>query len=220
MSESLTRETHAKRDALWQKVGKVEPEVITHLVNPALMGAPRWPDMRQAYTVIREPNGNSIIATDGISDPFSDSHPHKNNKNGYEIEIYLETQENLQLPQHSWQFTLLYQTAQNVVNNGGTKELLDEIDYISLDLSAIPVPKEYLNQEGKAGVILGIPSKLIPDTIQLPLSEVSLVSITLLTPNELEFIMQHGEEGRNKIAQLIIEKYDGPVTSTTRTSVI
>lgn len=176
MSESLTRETHTKRDTLWQQVGKVEPDVITHLVNPALMGAPRWPDLKQAYRVVREPNGNTVLATDGLSDPFSDNHPHKNNKNGYEIELYLETQENLQLPQHSWQFTILYQTAGNVALNGGIKELLDELDYISLEFSDIPVPKEYLNQEGKSAVLLGIPSKLIPDSMQLPLSEASLGS--------------------------------------------
>ena len=71
MEEILEASSHA-REECWQQIGTLEPLVLSHLVNPALMGGPRWPAMRQAFRVVRRPNGNVIIASDGLSDPFDD----------------------------------------------------------------------------------------------------------------------------------------------------
>ena len=71
MEEILEASSRA-REECWQQIGTLEPLVLSHLVNPALMGGPRWPAMRQAFRVVRRPNGNVIIASDGLSDPFDD----------------------------------------------------------------------------------------------------------------------------------------------------
>ena len=71
MEEILEASSQAREDC-WQQIGTLEPLVLSHLVNPALMGGPRWPAMRQAFRVVRRPNGNVIIASDGLSDPFDD----------------------------------------------------------------------------------------------------------------------------------------------------
>ena len=41
-------------------------------VNPALLGGPKWPALRQAFRVVKRSNGNVIMASDGLSDPFDD----------------------------------------------------------------------------------------------------------------------------------------------------
>jgi len=40
--------------------------------NPALLGGPKWPALRQAFRVVRRKTGNVILASDGLSDPFDD----------------------------------------------------------------------------------------------------------------------------------------------------
>ena len=64
--------TAAARKDTWQEVGTQEPLILSDTVNPALMGGPKWPALRQAFRVIRRRTGNVILASDGLSDPFDD----------------------------------------------------------------------------------------------------------------------------------------------------
>lgn len=61
----------AARDAFYASVGDVQPDVIAHAINPAFMGGPRWPALRQAFSVIRR-GANTIVASNGLADPFDD----------------------------------------------------------------------------------------------------------------------------------------------------
>ncbi|MEG1052532.1 MAG: hypothetical protein RSF79_10870, partial [Janthinobacterium sp.] len=61
----------AARDAFYGTLGTVDADVLAPLVNPAFMGGPRWPSLRQAWRVIRRPD-SIVIASDGLSDPFED----------------------------------------------------------------------------------------------------------------------------------------------------
>ena len=46
--------------------------MLAHLLNLTYMGGPRWPAMRQAFLVARQ-GGATLVASDGLSDPFDDS---------------------------------------------------------------------------------------------------------------------------------------------------
>jgi hypothetical protein len=46
--EEVLEASSRAREETWQQIGTLEPLVLSHLVNPALMGGPRWPAMRQA----------------------------------------------------------------------------------------------------------------------------------------------------------------------------
>ncbi len=71
--DDLLDKTSRAREAVWQALGALEPMFLSHLVNPALStGAPKWPSKRQAFRLVRRPNGNVILASDGLSDPFDD----------------------------------------------------------------------------------------------------------------------------------------------------
>ena len=61
----------AARDAFYASLGAMDADVLAPLVNPAFMGGPRWPSLRQAWRVIRRAD-SIIIASDGLSDPFED----------------------------------------------------------------------------------------------------------------------------------------------------
>lgn len=70
--EELLEQSSQARENMWKRVGTLEPMVLSHTVNPASTGGPKWPAHRQAFRVIKRPNGNVILASDGLSDPFDD----------------------------------------------------------------------------------------------------------------------------------------------------
>ncbi len=76
-NEGLCEASCAARGACWQTVGQVDSDVLAHLINPAFVGAPRWPALRQAFTVVRRPETQTVVlASDGLSDPWDgDSNP-------------------------------------------------------------------------------------------------------------------------------------------------
>ena len=70
--EDLLEKSSKAREALWESLGSLEPLVLSHLVNPALSGGPKWPALRQSFRLVRRPDGNVLLASDGLSDPFDD----------------------------------------------------------------------------------------------------------------------------------------------------
>ncbi len=213
--DKVTEEAFKKRDKFWQSIGEVEPRVYAPLINPTLTGGPEWPNLRQAYRKIKLSNGNMVLATDGLSDPFSPNHPMKKDVNGFEIELYVETDEDLANPAQSWQMDALNQVAQTAAHRGDLRELVEELKYLSIELSGVRVPVGYHYPEGQGGVLLGLPSKTIAPKITLPSGDILLVSITVLYPKELEMAAQ-GEENRNKLAELFTQKFDEPLSSVIR----
>lgn len=70
--EDLLDKSCKTRQQCWESLGSLEPLVLSHLINPALSGSPKWPALRQAFRVIKRPNGNTMLVSDGLSDPFDD----------------------------------------------------------------------------------------------------------------------------------------------------
>ena len=70
-NEGLCGASCAARAACWNTVGQVDSDVLAHLINPAFMGGPRWPALRQAFCVVRRPETQTVVlASDGLSDPW------------------------------------------------------------------------------------------------------------------------------------------------------
>ena len=70
--EELLEKSSKAREQCWESLGSLEPLVLSHLINPALNGGPKWPALRQSFRLIRRPNGNVLLVSDGLSDPFDD----------------------------------------------------------------------------------------------------------------------------------------------------
>ena len=54
--ENASEATFELLTKTWGRWGAVDSDVLTHLVNPAFMGGPKWPALRQAYRVVRRPD--------------------------------------------------------------------------------------------------------------------------------------------------------------------
>ncbi|MEX2043388.1 MAG: hypothetical protein WD926_00660 [Patescibacteria group bacterium] len=217
--EEVLQETFRRRDDFWRGVGEVDPNYFAPAINPTLAGGPEWPNLRQAYRKIQLPNGNTVIATDGLSDPFSATHPLKTEGSGFGLEFYVETDEDFENPFRSWMFDALNIVAEQAAHRGDFRELIDEITYISMQQSGVRTPVGYKYPEGQSGALVGIESKTIPGQTALPLGDVIFASVTVLYPAELDFAAQ-GDEARAKLAARFADQCGGPLSSTMRRPVI
>jgi hypothetical protein len=81
--------------------------------------------------------------------------------------------------------------------------------YVSTELYHCKVPKDFLNEHERAGVLLGLESTIVPKELSLSLESILLINVTLLTLSELKYITQNGVKGRQEVAELLL-KQDKP----------
>lgn len=189
----------------WKSIGNLHTDVITHLINPAFMGGPAWPSTRQAFVIVDTPSG-TILSSDGLSDPYNDFDENPDNQayNGIGCEFYIACDENLgdfDAIKSSWQFSVVYQAAQLAAGNPNIASIIEEHQYVSTELYHCTVPDSFLNEHGRAGVLLGLKSKQVPAQLELSLETIRLVNVTLLTKAELDYITEKGGEARMEIAR-------------------
>lgn len=212
------------RDEFWKKIGNVHPDVLTHIINPGLMGGPVWPSVRQAFLKIDTPEG-TIIASDGLSDPYSDfdSNPKNQTYNGVACEFYVECDEvinDFEALRSAWQFHIVYQAAQLAAGSPNIGGMFDEYTYLSTELYDCHVPDEFENEHKRTGVLMGLPSSRVPSKLELSLEPIRMVNVKLLTLKELNHINQHHEKGRDEIAALIQKQDKSSKSFLSRKSVV
>lgn len=236
--EELLEQSSQARENMWKKVGSLEPLVLSHTVNPASTGGPKWPAHRQAFRVIKRVNGNMILASDGLSDPFDDIAEGEGNVNGFGLEFYIETpadelSNNLQEVKKSWQFQLLYTVSQLAAGHGGIRNIIDDMHLLSTEAEGVndSMPEHcravHINKAHRVGALLGLTDDTpadgvpgVPDKIDgMPLTDVRLVSIKLLTLAELKLITDKGADGRKRLSEMFAGA-DRLVSSLQRQSVI
>ncbi|MGP9666399.1 hypothetical protein ACT3TY_17485 [Halomonas sp. AOP22-C1-8] len=132
----------AAKDAVYARLGELDDDVLAPLVNPSFMGGPCWPSLRQSWRVIRKPS-STIVASDGLSDPFEDERIPL----GFKIEVCAEAPEAFENVAGSWLFELVYQVSQLVAQHGQVYELLQKYQSLSTVVDVDGVPEEYQNED-------------------------------------------------------------------------
>lgn len=206
-----------RRYEFWRGVGALEDDVLTHLISPSFTGGPSWPTTRQAYRVVRRPGGAIVIATDGLSDPFSGV---VGAGNGFEMELFVETTDIAQELHggpgdvaplaRSWAFELVSQVAGSVAGAGGIVPQLDRYGVLSMELPGVSqsasiaaqLPKGYVTEDDALGILIGAPAPDFPTTIaDMPLSPVRIVPVVLVTASELGVLRAGGAQARRELAE-------------------
>ncbi|RFA30971.1 hypothetical protein CAI21_03070 [Alkalilimnicola ehrlichii] len=197
MSESLFDTTCNARDTLYASIGEVEPDVIAHIINPAFMGGPAWPTLRQAFSIIHR-GESTIVISNGLADPFDDV---EEQNSGFGIEVYAETKEPIEGNiSDSSLFKLVYATAQQAAHSGQMAEFVRQYGVITMELYADDCGlHEFQNENGMVGVMIGIDHPDLPKRVDFPGGEVILASVQVLTPGELEYVVEARAEGRNAL---------------------
>lgn len=213
---------HAARDAAWSSVGTVDPDVVAHLINPAFMGGPQWPGLRQSFRKITRPDGLGIVASDGLADPYLDD---PTSGPGLGAELYLSSTEfagvEVGALRGLWQFDTVYQVAQNIASmQVALGPQLERYGALSLALPGSPAPAAWLDAEGGLGVLLGVPLEGVPSHIDVPNGTVHLVGIAPLRPAELAYILAQGAEARRDVAARLAGLPASVIASPDRPSVV
>jgi hypothetical protein len=147
--------------------------------------------------------GEILLASDGLSDPFDpDAGPE--DRNGHGLEVFAVSAERLDPVAPSWLFDLVWNAAQLAAGRGDLTNLLDELGPISTELYDVRIPDShadrFINDAGRVGALIGVEDSDLPARVAGPLSPIRLVNLVLLTRAELEYVLEHGDDGRAEIA--------------------
>ena len=213
----------AARDASYATLGTMDADVLAPLVNPAFMGGPRWPSLRQAWRVIRRPD-SVIIASDGLSDPFEDDDDVFVPR-GHLLEVCIEAPlaafDGDQV-QASWLFDVIYQISQNVADHGSIDLLLQRHGSVSMVLDVQDAPEGLEDENEQVGVLLAQGASTIPPLFATPYGEVMLLTATVLQPAELAYISEAADkaQSRRDLAAALAASPTGHLSVAKRPAVI
>ena len=212
----------AAREAAWSTCGTVDDDVIAYLISPEFNGAPAWPTTRQAFRTVR-PAESLIIASDGLSDPFVDTDLQVA---GFECEVYIESPDlagaSFADIRSSWQFDLIETLARNVANFGGIQAPIKQYGIFSMELPAPQtMPTQWVTQRGTVGALINVTVLDRPSYCEFgEEGEIRLVALTILLPDETDYVVAGGTETRAEIAQRLIAAGTGLTSPANRRSVL
>jgi hypothetical protein len=189
------------REAHYRTLGEVNEYVLAPLINPMLMGGPDWPGARPAWRVIRRAGGLAI-ASDGLSTPVAGAPA------GFGLEVIGECDEQVSFDDaaSSWLFGIVYEVSQTCAGHGGIRPLLEELGLLSIEVDGEALPEDWRNEEGKAGALIGLGGPSLPATVPTPEGgDARLLTVTLLRPSELAFILEEPDTGRAEVARRLRE---------------
>ena len=213
----------AARDAFYATLGSVDTDVLAPLVNPAFMGGPRWPSLRQAWRVIRR-NDSILIASDGLSDPFEDDDDVFVPR-GHLLEVCIEAPlsafDGKDVSQ-SWLFELINQVSQNVADHGSIDLLVQRHGSVSMVLDLQEAPRGMEDENEQVGVLLAQGAATLPPSFDTPYGEVMLLTITVLQPLELAHISVAADKApaRRDLAAALAASPTGHLSVASRPAVI
>jgi hypothetical protein len=206
------------REAFLRKLGQVDENLYSPLINPVFLGGPMWPSMRQSWRVVRRSNQSTIVCSDGLSDPFEDeAEPNI----GFGLEILAETTDSLpEAPKASWLFEMVYDVSQQTAAHGGFRELIDNYGVVSMELQASPSLEEIANESGAYGVLLGIEPADWSTECESPAGGIKYATVKLLLPSELEYVVSNGKAGRLNLRDQFVKSGNYHRSSLTRPAVV
>jgi hypothetical protein len=179
--ESRVAQSEAARLAYWCGLGDVGRCVLAPAFDLSSIEGGGWPAGRPSFRVVRTLRPSTIIASDGLSDPFRGI-PIEGGKSGFELEVWGETADPIEGPiEHHWLASLVAEAASLVANHGQIRALLDERGFLSAELNGVPVPSRFLTASNTVYVLL----RYLPEVrIGLPLTEARLVNVRLLSTDQ------------------------------------
>ncbi|NTX01938.1 imm11 family protein [Myxococcus sp. CA040A] len=208
---TLAEQTDAARSAFWRSLGRLDEEVII----PIVVGG-CWPARRQAWRVIHRGNERTLLVTDGLSDSFVDrAEPSV----GFGVELALETNEPLDHVEKSWHLQVLERVGDELAAHESVREKV-KAGFLSMEVSGQGMPDSLLTKEGRVGVLLGMESSTLPVRFTLSAGEVRLVTVKVLMPVELAYLLEHGKRGRDELVRRFAQDGQGHLSRAWRQSVV
>ena len=115
-----------------------------------------------------------LVASDGLSDPFPKGKGPEN-RNGLGLEFYAISSETFKDVAQSWLYDIVAQRTQLAVAQGNLAENLEDGGPFIAEPYHIGIPDEFrsqfVNENRRTGVLVGLPEKSLPGFIDGPLSK-------------------------------------------------
>ncbi|WIG97935.1 DUF1629 domain-containing protein [Myxococcus sp. SDU36] len=208
---ALADQTDSARNAFWRTLGKLDGEVII----PIVVGG-SWPARRQVWRVIHRPEERTLLVTDGLSDFFVDR---VEPSVGFGLELALETNEPLGDVEKSWPLLLLERVGDELAEHESVREKV-KAGFLSMEVSGQGMPEPLLTKEGRVGVLLGMESNTLPRNFTMPAGKVRLVTLKVLLPSELAFLLEKGKVGRDELLRRFSLQGHGHLSCVRRSPVV
>jgi hypothetical protein len=208
---ALRDETDAARKAFWRTLGRLDEEAVI----PIVVGG-GWPARRQVWRVIHRAEGRTLVVTDGLSDFFVDR---VEPSVGFGLELALETNEPLGDVEKSWPLLLLDRVGNELAEHERVREKV-KASFLSMEVAGHGMPEPLLTKEGRVGVLLGMEASTLPGCFTMPTGEVRLVTVKVLMPVELAYLLEHGKRGRDELVRRFAQEGQAHLSRAWRQSVV
>lgn len=220
--EAMRDAHHKAIHAYWSSIGNTNNDLLAYCINPQFLGAPPWPNMRQAYRIVRTPK-TLILASDGLSDVVA-----KNGRFGLGMEVCIEVKGLQDLAfdeiKDHWVLSAIENMAGNVADMGGILPRLEQCGMLSIELPIGRGPVGWLAGNGNVGALVGAPmhepsgeprGAWVQDT---PIRPVKIVPITILRIPEIDACAAGGTPARRALAYDLLAAGHGHITDLSRPS--
>jgi hypothetical protein len=197
---------HALIDAYWAGIGTCDKDLLTYLINPQFQGAPPWPNMRQAFRIVRTADA-LIVASDGMSDPWVGTDI--TDESGFGMEVFIELPGLQDTSQDAIMagpiFSLVEMAARNIADLSGITSRLDRFGVLSMEVPHEPgFGAGWTSDEGMSAALFGVPVHGRETHVVMPFGAVRMVPMTLLHQQELNRITSGGAEARVALAAALV----------------
>jgi hypothetical protein len=207
----LREQTDTARQAFWRTLGRLDEEALI----PIVVGG-GWPARRQVWRVIHRAEGRTLLVTDGLSDFFVDR---VEPSVGFGLELALETNEPLGDVEKSWPLLLLERVGNELAEHERVRAKV-KAGFLSMEVSGQGMPEPLLTKEGRVGVLLGVESSTLPGRFAMPAGEVRLVTVKVLMPVELAYLLEHGKRGRDELVRRFAQEGQAHLSRAWRQPVV
>lgn len=201
----------------FRTLGEPDPDVWFPLVNPAFQGGPAWPT-RPAWQRIRA-GGHTIIASSGLTDPFADA---DGPNTGFGVEVAVATADVMpEDPRPSWLLELAQTVSHQAAEDGRFHLRHAKFGVFLFGVrGASDAFREWLDDTGTMGFLVGLPLPGGSTTIPLPAGSAALLVAKLLTPAEYGFVTARGLDGAKQLVEAFERDGTQHLSSLARSSAV
>lgn len=192
----------------WNLNGELLEKHVLPEVNPFDPDYPSWGTNDRSLNLLKTKDDTYMVFTEGYA------------CQGNNVEFYIESIDEIDDFDSSWQKNLIYETCRNIIYIDDLDEVLKETEFLVLQLHMEGAPKEwsYDHKGGNIGLFIGLERK--NEDISEFDDNFKFLNVKLMRPSELKYAIEKGIEGRKDLAKLYAKEEKPNISSMLRNSVI
>lgn len=192
----------------WNLDGELLEKHVLPEVNPFDPDYPSWGTKERSLNLLKTKDDTYMVFTEGYA------------CQGNNVEFYIESIDEIDDFDSSWQKNLIYETCRNIIYIDDLDEVLKETEFLVLQLHMEGAPKEwsYDHKGGNIGLFIGLERK--NEDISEFDDNFKFLNVKLMRPSELKYAIEKGIEGRKDLAKLYAKEEKPNISSMLRSSVI